>query len=115
MLSSGILWHVALVRTDVSEEHSASIIRVTRIRELGTLVVTANIVPSSLILVTLMMEALYKIVLLFMVYVNVLSTISDGIISHYMCFLFYYLIVNCFVECTGSSASVCSDISSSLY
>jgi hypothetical protein len=39
--------HVALVRTDVSEEHSASFIRVTRIS-----------VPSSPILVTLMKEAL---------------------------------------------------------
>jgi hypothetical protein len=33
---------VALVRTDVSEELSASIIRVTRISELGTLAVTNN-------------------------------------------------------------------------
>jgi hypothetical protein len=61
---------VALVRTDVSEELSAAIIRVTRIGELGTtlavtsnrrtlrrLLVTAN-VPSSTILVTLMMEEL---------------------------------------------------------
>jgi hypothetical protein len=64
---------VALVRTDVSEELSASIIRVTRIGELGTtlavtsnrrtlrrntkLLVTAN-VPSSPILFTLMKEAL---------------------------------------------------------
>jgi hypothetical protein len=64
---------VALVRTDVSEELRASIIRVTRIRQLGTaepylshfvflrsvrrLLVTAN-VPSSPILVTLIMEAL---------------------------------------------------------
>jgi hypothetical protein len=38
---------VALVRTDVSEEFSASIIRVTRIGEIGTT-----------ILVTLMMEVL---------------------------------------------------------
>jgi hypothetical protein len=53
MASSGMLHHVALVRTDVTEELSASIIRVTRIGEL----VTAN-VPSSPILVTLMMEAL---------------------------------------------------------
>jgi hypothetical protein len=36
MASSGMLRRVALVRTDVSEELSASIIRVTRIGELGT-------------------------------------------------------------------------------
>jgi hypothetical protein len=68
-----MLRHVALVRTDVSEYLSASIIRVKRISELGsTLAVTSNrrtprrntklvasygYVPSSLILVTLMMEA----------------------------------------------------------
>jgi hypothetical protein len=42
MASSGILRRVGLVRTDVSEELSASIIRVTGIGEL----VTANFVPS---------------------------------------------------------------------
>jgi hypothetical protein len=72
-----MLRRVALVRADVSEELSASIIRVTRIGELGTtlavtsnkvlvfvflrsvrrLLVTAN-VPSPPILVILMMEAL---------------------------------------------------------
>jgi hypothetical protein len=36
MASSWILRRVALVRTDVSKERSASIIRVTRIGELGT-------------------------------------------------------------------------------
>jgi hypothetical protein len=36
MASSGIFRRFALVRTDVSEELSASIIRVTRIIELGT-------------------------------------------------------------------------------
>jgi hypothetical protein len=36
MVSSGMLRRVALIRTDVSQELSASIIRVTRIRELGT-------------------------------------------------------------------------------
>jgi hypothetical protein len=53
MASSGMLRHVALVRTDVSEELSASFIRVTRIGELGTtlagsvrrLLVTASVVP----------------------------------------------------------------------
>jgi hypothetical protein len=53
-------------RSDVSEERVASIIRVERIKAVGTtlvvtsvlqLLVTAN-VPSSLILVTLMMEAI---------------------------------------------------------
>jgi hypothetical protein len=43
MASSGMLRRVALVRTNVSEERSASIIRVTRIGELGTaLAVTSN-------------------------------------------------------------------------
>jgi hypothetical protein len=36
MASSGMLRRVALVRTDVSEELSASLIMVTRIGELGT-------------------------------------------------------------------------------
>jgi hypothetical protein len=69
-----MLCHEAVVRTDVTEELSASIIRVTRIDELRKtlaatsnilflhserrLLITANVVPSSPILVTLMMEAL---------------------------------------------------------
>jgi hypothetical protein len=61
-----MLRHVVLVRTDVSEELRASFIRVTRIGELETTLavtsnrhtVTASVVPSSLILVTLMKEAL---------------------------------------------------------
>jgi hypothetical protein len=77
MASSGVLGHEAIVRTDVSEELSASFISVTRIGKLGTtlavisnrrtlrrntsvrrLLVTAKVVPSSPILVTLMKEAL---------------------------------------------------------
>jgi hypothetical protein len=53
MASCEMLRSVALVRTDVSEELSTSIIRVTRIGELGT-----TLVDSSPILVTLMKEAL---------------------------------------------------------
>jgi hypothetical protein len=71
MVSSGMLHRVALVRTDVPGEHCASFIRVTGISELGTtqavtsnrgtlhrLLVTASVVPSSPIVVTLMKEAL---------------------------------------------------------
>jgi hypothetical protein len=62
-----MLRRVALVRTDVSEERSASIVRVTRIGALGILavisvrrlLVIAN-VSSSPILVTLMKEALHS-------------------------------------------------------
>jgi hypothetical protein len=64
-----MLRRVALVKTDVSEEISASIIRVTRIDELGTTLAvtinrrtlrrnTASVVPSSSILATLMKEEL---------------------------------------------------------
>jgi hypothetical protein len=65
---SGISHVLALVRTDVSEERIAPIIRVTRIGDVGTnfssissqsasLVVTLNVTPSSPFPVTLMMEA----------------------------------------------------------
>jgi hypothetical protein len=45
MAPSGILRRVALVRTDVSKELRTSIIKVTRISEVGTLAV-ASVVAS---------------------------------------------------------------------
>jgi hypothetical protein len=72
MVSSGMLRRVALVRTVISEELSASFISMKGIGELGTtlavtinrlrsvrrLLVTASVVPSSPILVTPMKEGL---------------------------------------------------------
>jgi hypothetical protein len=52
MLISGIIRRVALVRTDVSEELQVFL------RNVRWLLFTANVVPSSPILVTLMKEAL---------------------------------------------------------
>jgi hypothetical protein len=65
-----MLRRLALVRTDISGELSASFIRVTIIDELGTtlaltsyrrtlrLLINGSVIPSSPIIVTLMKEAL---------------------------------------------------------
>jgi hypothetical protein len=95
MVSSGMLRRVALVRTDVSEELSASN-RVTRIGELGTtLAVTINrrtlrrntkgasIVPSSLILVTLKKEELSSSGTLVLTRVTRRSIPEDTILHSY--------------------------------
>jgi hypothetical protein len=61
MPSSGMLRHVALVRTDVSEELStlaAKKYHLLFLHNVRRLLVTAGVVPSSPILVTLMKEAL---------------------------------------------------------
>jgi hypothetical protein len=78
-MSSGMLCRVALVRTDVSEVHSASFIRVTRIGELARLLVMAN-VPSSPILVTLIMEALSSSETSFLTGVTRSQIADDGIL-----------------------------------
>jgi hypothetical protein len=51
MPSSGMLHHVAIVRTDVSEEFIASIFRVARIGELGTKLGVTNTISSQCALV----------------------------------------------------------------
>jgi hypothetical protein len=51
-MKNAAFWDVTLVRTGVSEDFLASIIRAKRIREL---LVIPNVVHSSLILFTLMM------------------------------------------------------------
>jgi hypothetical protein len=55
MLSSGILRHLALKRTDISEE--------SILRSVHRLLIAANVVPSASILLTLKIEAIrfYKI------------------------------------------------------
>jgi hypothetical protein len=103
-----MLHHVVLARTDVSEEHSASIIRMTRICELGTtlavtsnqsmlqrnaitmntllfiysmfrLLVTANVVPSFPILVTQMMEVIHSSKMLVLIRATWRNIPEDGI------------------------------------
>jgi hypothetical protein len=53
-----MLRRLAPVRADISEEFSTSIIKLTRIGELQTTLVTVNVVSSSSILINLMTEVL---------------------------------------------------------
>jgi hypothetical protein len=93
-----MLRRVALVIADVSEERIASIIRVARIGELGTtlavttnrssvlrLLVTANVVPSSPILVTLIMEALRSSETSVLTRTTLRNISADGILHQTPC------------------------------
>jgi hypothetical protein len=74
MQSSGMLRQVALVRTDVTEECSDSII-----------MMTANAVPSSPILVTLMMEALQSSKMLVRTRATWCNIPEDSILHSHRC------------------------------
>jgi hypothetical protein len=114
-----MLLRVTLVRAGDSEERSASITRVTRIGELGTtlavtsnrsgpvkflrsvlrLLVTANAVLGSLILVILMMEALRSSEPSFLTRVT-RSNISGGriLVRHSREYLKSYIILICWAQ-----------------
>jgi hypothetical protein len=105
MPSSGMLHHLALVGTEVSEECIASIIRVKRISELGTtltvtrnrgmkyilflcsmlgLLVTDNVVLSYTILVTLMLDEIHSSKTLVLTRTALHNIPGDGILhSHH--------------------------------
>jgi hypothetical protein len=72
-----MLHRVALVRTDVSEERSAFI------RSVRRLLVTANAVPSSPILVTLIMEAIRSSETLVLTRATRRNVPEDGILHSY--------------------------------
>jgi hypothetical protein len=81
MSYSGMWYRVALVKTDVSKERIASNIRVERIGELETtLLVTAKVVTSSLILSTT-----HKITFLRMTDVYRLTVVSVGVYVVFSC------------------------------
>jgi CO dehydrogenase/acetyl-CoA synthase epsilon subunit len=82
---------VAFVRTDISEERSASIIMVTRIGELGTKLILRSVRPllaiangaSSPILVTLIMKVLRSFETSVLTRVTRRNITEDGILhSH---------------------------------
>jgi hypothetical protein len=79
-----MLRRVALVRTDFSEQEFVSIIKLTRIGDLGTtlllLLITTNVIPSSPIHVTLIMEGMHFYEMSVLTKTTLRNIKEDGII-----------------------------------
>jgi 3'-phosphoadenosine 5'-phosphosulfate sulfotransferase (PAPS reductase)/FAD synthetase len=79
---------LALAKTDILEEHIASIIRAKRMNEIilvflcnvPQLLVPANIVPSPLILLNILMEAIYSFETYVITIVTLLHIPEDDIL-----------------------------------
>jgi hypothetical protein len=95
MASSGMLWRVALVRTDVSEELCASFIsaHLVFLRSVRRLLVTASIVPNSPILVTLMKEELSSYETSVLTTATRRNIPEDAIVHVYCCFVLFVISV----------------------
>jgi hypothetical protein len=86
-----MLRRVALERTEVSEKRSASIFEVTRIG-MRLLLVRSNVVPSSSILVTLIMEAIRSSETSVLTRAKRRNIPEDGIIRVYFCVWYSFLL-----------------------